>query len=201
MSPAETPVDAPRSPRADAVRNRARVLEAGAAAFAEHGAEVPMDDVAARAGVGVGTVYRHFATKQDLLDALLLERVGEALESARDASGADDPWEGFASVMRGAAEMQAADRGFAGLLAAGAGQSEAVQAAKAELHEAIAAVMRRAQDAGELRADVSVADVPSLMCSLAGVVGTADRAGWERYLAILLDGLRAGGATSLPGKR
>lgn len=192
------PTATARSPRADAVRNHARVLEAGAEAFAEHGAEVQMDDVAARAGVGVGTVYRHFATKQDLLDALLLERIGEALEAARDARGAHDPWDGFASVMRRAAEMQAADRGFADLLAAGAGQTEAVQRAKAELHEAIATVMARAQDAGELRPDVSIADVPGLMCSLAGVVSMADRAGWERYLAILLDGLRASGTSAAP---
>jgi len=188
-----------RPTRADAVRNRARVLDAGAAAFAEHGAEAQMDDVAARAGVGVGTVYRHFETKGALFEALLLDRIAEALASAREAAAAPDPWEGFTAVLRRAAEMQAADRGFQGLIAAGAGDSERVREAKAELHAQVAAIMSRAQESGELRADVSLDDVPNLMCGLAGVVGSSDRESWERYVGIVLDGLRAPRATPLPG--
>ncbi len=198
MLPESATPDVPRATRADAVRNRARVLEAGAAVFAEYGLDAQMDDVAGRAGVGVGTVYRHFPTKEALLEALLLDRVGEAIAASREAARADDPWEGFATIMRRAAEMQASDRGFADLLAAGLARTEAVQAAMTELHDAMATVMRRAQAAGSLRADVALDDVPTLMCGLARVVGSSDRPGWERYLAIVLDGLRADRATPLP---
>jgi len=158
-----------------------------------------MDDIAARAGVGVGTVYRHFETKDALFEALLLDRIAEARASARQAAAAPDPWEGFASVLRNAAEMQARDRGFQGLIAAGAAQSGAVRDAMAGLHGEVARIMRQAQEAGELRADVSLDDVPSLMCGIARVVGSSDRASWERYVGIMLDGLRAGRATRLAG--
>ncbi len=198
MFPGPATTNPPRSPRADAVRNHVRVLEAGAAAFAEYGLDAQMDDVAGRAGVGVGTVYRHFPTKEALLEALLLDRIGEAVAAGRKAALIEDPWEGFTTILRRAAEMQAADRGFAELLAAGLARTDAVQAAMAELHETTATVMRRAQAAGSLRADVALEDVPNLMCGLSRVVGSSDRPAWERYLAIVLDGLRADRATALP---
>jgi len=197
-SPSTLSADEPRRLRADAVRNRAKVLAAAGAAFAEHGPEAQMEDVARRAGVGVGTVYRHFPTKDALFEALLLDRIDVAVAAARDALEADDPWAGFASVMRGAAEMQEEDRGFADLLGAGVAETDAVHARMETLRALMSRVIARAQAAGELRADVGTDDVPALMCGLSRVVWSSERAAWERYLAILLDGLRNGPPTSLP---
>src|ERR1700756_2007672 len=87
---------APRPLRADAARNRERVLAAAREAFAEYGRDAQMEDVARRAGVGVGTVYRHFATKEALVDALLETRFRQAMERAREALALEDPWEAVA---------------------------------------------------------------------------------------------------------
>jgi AcrR family transcriptional regulator len=179
--------------RADAARNRARVIEAAGEAFSECGSDAQMEDVARRAGVGVGTVYRHFATKEALVDALLTARFTELTARVREQLEIDDPWNAVVAAFELTAELQAHDRCLAGAL----GEHKRAFTASApimdELRGAWGELLGRAQDRGVLRPDFTVADLSNLMCGLANVVGSApDRTSWQRYLAIVLDGLRSG---------
>jgi AcrR family transcriptional regulator len=188
--------------RADARRNRGLVLEAARAVFAEQGLEAQMDDIARRAGVGVGTVYRHYPTKEALVEALADDHFQRLAESARAALEEADPWEGFCAFMRRSSEVQASDLALVEVMGE---QPDAMCRAaeqRADLHEAVAELVARAQKAGKLRRDVVPEDVPMLMCG----VGRATRVGsrgptmsWQRYLAIVLEGLRAPGSARLPG--
>ena len=179
--------------RADARRNREKVLAAARAVFSEHGREAQMDDVARRAGVGVGTVYRHFPTKEALVEALVLARFESIAAEARVALELEDPWEAFTSVLRHGAEVMAADRALTEVFASTPGVMEQAIPAVDGLQESMAALMRRAQAAGVLREDAQVDDIPMLMCG----IGSATKkehscsAPWRRHLAIVLDGLRA----------
>jgi AcrR family transcriptional regulator len=176
--------------RADARRNRARILEAARYACAEHGASVQMDDVARGAGVGVGTVYRHFPTKDALIAALVAEKFRISTQNLREALEIEDPWEAFAEGLRRNAEVMAADvalREALTRLGPAAGHSEQ---GRAELEALAGRLIARAQEAGALRRDVSVADIGALMSGLGSSMGRAD-VDWRRHLDILLDGLRA----------
>ena len=177
--------------RADARRNREKVMAAARAAFAEHGSEAQMDDVARRAEVGVGTVYRHFPTKEALFVALLEDTFARIAERSRAKLEADDPWEAFTSFMWDAADSLAGDRALA----------EAMQAdltlepcpGQLELAEITAQLMDRAKAAGRLRADAVLDDVPMVICGVgaATVRKHACANAWQRHLSIVLDGLRA----------
>src|ERR687883_144691 len=98
--------------RADAERNRKRILEAADEVFAERGLDVSLDDIAAAAGVGVGTVYRRFPDKEALIDALFEDKLGEVVEVIRKAVDLEDPWESFETFVRSVARLQAEDRGL-----------------------------------------------------------------------------------------
>jgi AcrR family transcriptional regulator len=177
--------------RADARRNRERILQAARYACAEHGARVQMDDVARGAGVGVGTVYRHFPTKDALIAALVAEKFRVTTQNLRDALEIEDPWEAFAEGLRRNAEVMAADvalREALTRLGPAAGHSE--EEGRAELEALAARLIARAQEGGALRCDVSVADIGALMSGLGSSMGRAD-VDWRRHLEILLDGLRA----------
>jgi AcrR family transcriptional regulator len=177
--------------RADARRNRERILQAARYACAEHGARVQMDDVARGAGVGVGTVYRHFPTKDALIAALVAEKFRVTTQNLRDALEIEDPWEAFAEGLRRNAEVMAADvalREALTRLGPAAGHSE--EEGRAELEALAARLIARAQEGGALRRDVSVADIGALMSGLGSSMGRAD-VDWRRHLEILLDGLRA----------
>jgi AcrR family transcriptional regulator len=186
--------DISRSKRSDAIRNRARVLDAARAQFAEHGLDAQIDDIARRAGVGVGTVYRHFPTKEALLDALAQDKFERLAAAARRALEVSDPWQGFVELMTYAARSMSDDRGLAEAMDQ---RSEACGAAAeaAGLNELTAQLVERAQAAGELRPDVGPSDVPSLICGLGRAVragaGGAPAMSWGRYLEIILAGLRA----------
>ena len=179
--------------RADARRNRERVLKAARAVFAEYGREAQMDDVARRAKVGVGTLYRHFPTKDALIEALAMDRFVQLAELAHDALAEDDPWEALAGFMHRAARLQIEDRALSQILLE---QPKAINDAGCErggLGGAVERLVERAQAAGVLRPDVVAWDVASIVCALRGDT-------WQRHLAIALDGLRAGAAaTTLPG--
>jgi AcrR family transcriptional regulator len=177
--------------RADARRNRERILQAARYACAEHGARVQMDDVARGAGVGVGTVYRHFPTKDALIAALVAEKFRVSTQNLRDALEIEDPWEAFAEGLRRNAEVMAADvalREALTRLGPAAGHSE--EEGRAELEALAGRLIARAQEGGALRRDVSVADIGALMSGLGSSMGRAD-VDWRRHLEILLDGLRA----------
>jgi AcrR family transcriptional regulator len=183
--------------RADAVRNRAKVLEAARAAFAEHGAEAQMEDVARRAGVGVGTVYRHFPTKQALAEALVEERFDRTIAFVRELVDSDpEPWDGIVRCFEYCAEVQERDRAWAAVMALMAGGMAAMGPREHQIHELLALeeqLIARARKAGVVREDLSAADMPALFCALASVVQAGGK-GWRRYLDLLLDGLRPQGA-------
>jgi AcrR family transcriptional regulator len=188
------PVIVTRRLRADAVRNRAKVLEAARAAFAEHGTEAQMEDVARRAGVGVGTVYRHFPTKQALAEALVEERFDRTIAFVRqlvDEGG--DPWRAIERCFEYCAATQEHDRAWAAVLALMAGG--AMGPREHQMRELLALedrLIARARAAGVVREDLAAADMPALFCALASVVQAGGR-NWRRYLALLLDGLRPQG--------
>jgi AcrR family transcriptional regulator len=185
---------AERKLRADAARNRQRVLAAAAEVFAERGLDVSLDEVAHAAGVGVGTLYRRFPDKQALVDALFEDKVENMVVLAREAEAFEDPWEGFVYFMEHALERQVRNRGLREVLL----RSEFVCAGAARTREAVTpiltAIIERAQASGKLRPDVVVNDVPMLVTMLGAVsdyVGPNDPELWQRYMVLILDGLVA----------
>jgi AcrR family transcriptional regulator len=181
--------------RADARRNREKVVAAASAAFAETGLDAQVEDIARKAGVGVGTVYRHFPTKDALVAALAeehFERLADTVEAALEERG--DGWETFAATIWRIADTVAADVAWCEIVA---GHPTAVQAASRGQHRLTAVtstLLARAQESGAMRADVTFADISTIMCGF-GHIAAAQRAGaaldWKRYLEIALDGLRA----------
>jgi AcrR family transcriptional regulator len=186
--------------RADAARNRERVLAAARAVFADRGTEASVPEIAERAGVGVATIYRSFPTKRDLVVAIVLERFRAMKEFTDAALAADrDPWDAFATVLLSNARMQLHDRAFGEVMAEAFDVAE-VQAERDQLLDRIGELIRRAQHAGAMRRDVVAEDLPCLLSGLSGSLSMADRSSdfWQRHLAIVLDGLRADGAHPLP---
>lgn len=181
----------PKRLRADAARNREKVLAAGRAAFAEHGSDAQMDDIARRAGVGVGTVYRHFPTKQALAEALVEERFARIVANAHELLEDPDPWRTIVRSFEFCAVTQEQDRSVASVLALVAGPGPVGPPAhlREELERITERMIDRARAAGAVRDDLRPEDMPALYCGLASVVlaGVAD---WRRYLELLLDGLR-----------
>jgi len=177
------------------VRNRAKVLAAARAAFAEHGPDAQMEDVARRAGVGVGTVYRHFPTKHALAEALVEERFARILEYQRELLDEPDPWRAIERSFEFCATSQELDRNLAAALATLAGGGNPAPTGprdhqREDLMAATEAILTRARAAGAIRSDLLATDMPPLYCGLAAVVqaGVAD---WRRFLELMLDGLRA----------
>ena len=182
--------------RADARRNREKVLAAARAAFADHGVDAQMDDIARRADVGVGTVYRHFPTKDALLTALTDEQFGLVATHAREMLELDDPWEAFERTLWFAAEKTAGDRAFAEIIGV-TGELPGTGPAKHELTAATEELMRRCIAAGRMRPDVMIDDIPLLMCGIGSSSAMAHPRpeAWRRHLRIVLDGLRAEAAS------
>jgi len=192
----------PRAQRADARRNRESVVEAARKLMATEGLETQMDDIAKAAGVGVGTVYRHFPNKEDLIYALAEHRFERLAEFAREALAEDDPGPAFERFLYKGAELQVTDRSLSEVMR---DRAHAMQAGaqKAGLLELVREVMTRAQDVGAVRKDAEAEDVPMVMCGLG--TSTPGNGGpfvtptsWRRYLAIVIDGLRAPGASEMP---
>lgn len=188
------PVAEARPQRADARRNRERVLAAAREALADHGLEAQMDDIAARAGVGVGTVYRHFPTKEDLVGALVADRWRSLAEAAGPSLDAEDPWQGLSDYLWRAARLQRDNRAWAQLAAA----APLALDAEDERQDLIAVTERlvaRARDAGAVRQDLAAQDIAMLMCGTCSVMQTtgahAGDTRWERFLELALEGLRA----------
>jgi AcrR family transcriptional regulator len=201
-TPAETPATTVEKPlRRDAERNRQLILAAARELFAERGTAVTLDDIAARAGVGVGTVYRRFSDRDALIDQLFTSRIDELVAAARAGLEADDAWDGLTGFMRSHMEMQAADRSFAAIVLSDLHGHDAVLQAKASLAPLVAELVGRARTAGVIRADLDVTDVPALTLMFGTILdATRDIAPdvWERYFTILLDGIRPTATTPLP---
>jgi AcrR family transcriptional regulator len=189
--------------RRDAARNRERILAAAGEVFATRGLEVTLDDIAHHAGVGVGTVYRRFHDKEQLIDALFDDRIGAVVNAAEEALAAADPWLGLEGFFVRIFELQAADRGLRELAFAGQHGRERIARVRAQLEPLIQELVTRGQASGHLRGDIRVDDVPIIQRMLAEVIDIAGAVSpdlWRRYLTIVLDGLRTrrDGPTPLP---
>ena len=189
----------PRPLRADAERNRARILAAADEVYAERGLDVSLDEIAAHAGVGVATVYRRFPDKDALIDALFEAKIDYAVALAVHALGLEDPWEGFSTFLREMGRMQAEDRGFKDALLLRDRGRERVAAARERIAPRALELLARAQEAGAVRADLGAYDVPMLNLCVGLIADrTRDIAPdyWQRVLAIILDGISAKAATT-----
>jgi AcrR family transcriptional regulator len=183
--------------RADARRNREKVLAAARAVFAEQGVDAQMDDVARRADVGVGTVYRHFPTKEALLYALSDELFAVVAVHTRTLLTVEDPWEAFTRAMWFGAEKTAGDRAFTEILGATRTGPARTCPGKEDLLVTVGELMDRCKAAGKMRSDAMVEDIGLLMCGV-GAASHMEHSvpdAWRRHLAILLDGLRAEAAS------
>lgn len=195
--------DTVRPLRRDAERNRQRILEAASEAFNERGLEVSLDEIARYAGVGVGTVYRRFRTKEELVEALFLERLDSVAAIADDAFEAADPWSGLVSFMERMAELMAGDLGLRQMLIFATYGRDLVAIARQRNAPLVERLVQRAQAAGQLRADVRPTDIPFIVFMLTEathLVNAANPDIWRRYLALILDGMRPAreGVTTLP---
>jgi AcrR family transcriptional regulator len=183
--------------RADARRNREKVLAAARAVFAEQGVDAQMDDVARRADVGVGTVYRHFPTKEALLNALSDEVFAVVAVYVRTLMTLDDPWEAFTRALWFCAEKTAGDRAFTEILAETRRFPPRSCPGKEDLLVTTGELMDRCKAAGVMREDAMVEDIGLLMCGVGSAAAMEHRVpgAWRRHLAIVLDGLRADAAS------
>ena len=179
--------------RADARRNRERILESARAAFAESGAGAQIDDVARHAGVGVGTVYRHFPTKQALLAELVRQTFRLFTERAREALEADgEPFALIEGLLRRIGETAAGDAGVQYALASSDGQAwTEAQAEQDELIAVIAELIERARRAGTIRPDIEATDIGMLICGVVSAMGPRPGFDWRRHLDLVIDTLRA----------
>jgi AcrR family transcriptional regulator len=188
--------------RADAERNRRRILAAAGELFAEEGLHVTLDAVAERAGVGVGTVYRRFPDKEALIDALFEDRIDAVGAIAEQACAMEDAWAAMVFFFDRAISLHGEDRALKELVFSTAHGQDRVAQARGKLKPIVSRIVGRAQAAGELRPDIDITDVPLIQLMLTAVMEYTDDVSpeaWRRYLAIVLDGLRTGGAqTPLP---
>jgi AcrR family transcriptional regulator len=188
-----SPDQSERPLRADARRNRERILTGARAVFAESGSDAQMDDVARRAGVGVGTVYRHYPTKEALVVELVREKLKRFTAEARDALERDgEPFDVLTDLMRSNAEALARDTGTQQVLA-GAGEHIWTQAAaeQNELLEVTSQLIDRARRAGTIRADATATDIAMLTCGVSATMAhPASGFDWRRHLDLLIDMLR-----------
>jgi AcrR family transcriptional regulator len=187
-STATPPVEEVRPLRADARRNRERILQAGRTAFVERGQDVQMDEIAQLAGVGVGTLYRHFPTKEALVMELVNQSVRTCIVSTEQALDKDDAWTAVEWLVRDHARNMSHNRGLRDALA-GIKFSDGNPWDDPELRAGAAAVIKRAQEAGAMRTDITVDDWQALMCGLSAAIAYGGDP--ARLVEFALAGLRA----------
>ncbi len=189
------PADRPsRKPRADAVRNRERVLEAAKAVFSEGGAELGLEAVARRAGVGIGTLYRHFPTREALYEAVYRREVEHLAELARQLAAELPPLEALRRLVEALLELVATKKGMAAALALAAHKPPELMAYTTSLLQgAIATLLQPAAKTGEIRTDIGADD---LLRTVVGLCYLQEGPDWQgrvmRLVDVFLDGLRVG---------
>jgi AcrR family transcriptional regulator len=184
--------------RADAARNRAAIVATAREVMAEHGLDVPLDEIAKQAGVGNATLYRRFPTRIDLVAAVFADRMFTHADAVDKALAAADPWDGFAGYIEAAAELQVHDHGIADLITMDVSRAHEIDALRAQAFGRLVEVIDRAKAAGALRADATTEDVLVILQANAGLVTRAQGASADasaRLIHLLLDGLRATAAT------
>ncbi|MFD4830674.1 TetR/AcrR family transcriptional regulator [Streptomyces uncialis] len=192
----------PRRPlRADAERNRLLLLQAAREVFAERGLEATLDDVARHAGVGVGTVYRRFANKEELMDAVLRQKFADIVSAANQSRTQGDAWDALTGFFEYACERMSMDRGLMQMLNRVDDHCGQVEQQRGHLEEVIEDLVRRAQHSGALRPDAVAGDFIGVIFMVSAVIeftGSVAPGAWQRYLALLLDGLRGDGPPRNP---
>src|SRR6476659_1140962 len=196
-------VSGTRPLRRDAERNRQRILAAAAEVFNERGLEVSLDEIARHAGVGVGTVYRRFRTKEELIEALFMDRLDSIAAIGEEAFASPDPWSGLVFFMERMAETMAGNLGLRQMLMFATYGRNLVAVARERNAPLVERLVRRAQAAGQLRADIRQTDIIFIVFVLIEATQlshAADPDIWRRYLTLILDGMRPGreGVTPLP---
>jgi AcrR family transcriptional regulator len=188
-------VTAATATRSDALRNRAKLVASARELFAKRGVDVSVEEITHHAGVGMGTLYRHFPTKDELIDAVLEDALDEIYVLARSAAAADDGWHGLMLFLEGVLELRVQNRGIRDLIAAGDHGARHAEMRR-RIRPLIRGLILRAQEQGTLRRDFKLDDVAFVLQSVGRVIENGDggRNAWRRYLSFLVDGLRAGDA-------
>ncbi|MGV9311246.1 TetR/AcrR family transcriptional regulator [Streptomyces sp. NPDC003691] len=187
--------------RADAVRNRRLLMDAATAEFAENGMDVSITRIATRAGVGKGTVFRHFDTKEQLLAEIFSDRLEELVAAGERLATADDPGAALLEFMTIGTEIQARDRSFCQAAAALSRSEVTVRTSRERLADVADTLVGRAREAGAVRDDVTGLDIVLLLSAASqAVLSISEEAPglWQRYLAMIFDGLSTGPARPLP---
>ncbi|MDJ0395359.1 TetR/AcrR family transcriptional regulator [Rhodococcus sp. G-MC3] len=191
--------------RADAERNRRRIIDAARELFASRGIDITLDDVAAHAKVGVGTVYRRFSCKEELIDGVFEQRLEDVLFNAKAALEFDDAWDGLVTFLEQMCAGISADRGLGEVVLGSDEGCNGIATMRERIDPYIEKIVVRARESGQLRPDVEVNDFFPLI----GMVGAAaefscavDSSNWKRYFTVVIDGLRArpGTPSDLPGR-
>ena len=193
---------APRPLRRDAQRNREAIVEAARQVFCDQGLEAPLEQIARHARVGIATLYRRFPNRAALLDTVLTGNLQAHIDAAEQALAIDDPWDGFAFYLEQSCRLQATDRGLNDVMGMRFPRATATEAAKTRLFEVVGQVVDRAQQSGQLRADLTLEDLAFLNWANTRILPAVRAAGapdaWRRHLGLLLDGFRAERAHPLP---
>ncbi|GIH80286.1 TetR/AcrR family transcriptional regulator [Planobispora longispora] len=187
--------------RKDAQRNRDLLVAAARELFAERGLDVPLEEIARRAGVSIGTLYNRFPARADLIGAVFADRVAATRALAEQALAMPGAWDGLVHFLEGVCAMQAADLGYNALASGRGPYAAADDADLAEGYALMRRIVARAQESGELRPDVTLEDMVFVIWGHARTVeATATIAPrlWRRHLALLLDGLRTPEPSPLP---
>jgi AcrR family transcriptional regulator len=189
-----------RALRADARRNRALVVNAAKAAFSERGLSVPLEEISARAGVGIGTLYRRFASRHELIEAVMDDMSAEFKQALDRACSNPDPWAGLCSYLEEGVDLVVRNQAIREALGVDAPRSGL--ALRRYIHPRLEALVQRAKAAGMLRPDVADTDISAVVWACGGVAQTSaslDPEFWRRHLSLVIDGLRAPGTASIPG--
>lgn len=192
-SGADAPMEGDRPLRRDAALNREKILRAAREVFGQHGLKVTLDDVARHAGVGVGTVYRRFPDKETLVRALFEQDLGIRQASAERALAHPDPWEGFVDFLMEMSADLAENRGLQEVIMLGSHSSEPIETVRGGMLPFLEALIQRAQESGDLRAEITPSDIPVVvqMLSAASQFTQGKRPDvWRRYFEIILNGIR-----------
>jgi AcrR family transcriptional regulator len=183
--------------RRDAERNRAKLIEVGRSVLAELGPDAPLEEIARRAGVGIGTLYRHFATREALVDSIFAEHIGEVLAAGEEAAAAEDAWSGLVEFLEHVLELQARNLPLRAVFLRHV-EGQPVAEHRERMRPLLARIVAQGREQGSLRDDFTVGDLSLALWSFAPIFeATAEVAPnvWRRHLRILLDGMRPTAAT------
>jgi len=189
----DRPLTTARTQRADAVRNRERILEAAQVVFSAGGPDASLEAVARRAGVGIGTLYRHFPTREALFEAVYRHQVEQLADLAEQLKSQPQPVEALRHWLRSNVKFVATKKGMSAALALAANSSSELAAySRDRLTKAVGALLDRAIAAGEIRADISPEDI---LRAFVGMCYINDQPGWQtsvlRLVDVFVDGLRS----------